>query len=360
MASEFQLAPPVSNQPGTQVVVGDGARGGLASWLERLLPGRPYVVIGDTRVLELWLSDIALDVSQGFLELPPGEAAKTPEVLMDVCRQLHAWGLPRTGFLVAIGGGATGDVAGLAASLHLRGVPIVQVPTTLLAMVDAGLGGKCAVNLPEGKNLLGSFWAPTLTLVDPAFLSTLPELEFRAGLGEVAKYAIGCSLPLFELLETSGASEERLLEVVEACLRIKAAIVEEDPFEQSGGRRVLLNLGHTSAHALESWAAAREMSVPHGLAVAWGLRVALRLAGESGELDTDEADRCNALLDQLVLPGRASDLVAEPPRPDELLPFLARDKKRRAGELRFVQPTGLGACAPVSVSPRQLLDAMLL
>ncbi len=261
--------------------------------------------------------------------------------------------------MIAIGGGATLDLAGLAASLHMRGVPVAHVPTTLLAMVDASLGGKTAINLPEGKNLLGSFHQPRFVLVDPLFLATLSEEDFLAGLGEVAKYAIGFSRELFETLmeqESLTPGSPAVPEIIERCLREKARIVEQDPLEQSGVR-ALLNLGHSSAHAFEAAAKARGTVLPHGLAVALGLRVALQLATELGEIDTGYRDPCLCLLDKLGLPRELPDRL-KGIESSEYLEYLLRDKKRRSDALDVVLPVPEHACIRTEVEAERLIAWM--
>ncbi len=357
MAIELALSAPPGNQPGTRVLIERGLFARLPALLGEHIGAKEHIVIADAGVLRLWRGSLTLDPPCGVVELPDGEAAKTPSVLIDVCRTLVESGLPRDGYIVAIGGGATGDLAGLAASLHLRGVPIVQVPTSLVAMVDACLGGKCAINIPEGKNLIGTFWNPSLMLVDPNLLSTLPEVEFRAGLGEVAKYAIGFSMDLLELLEASGRGSLDVPVVVETCLRLKADVVQRDPFERH--ERALLNLGHTTAHALESWAAEHDERIPHGLAVAVGLRVALDLALQRVTIAEHEHTRANRLLDRLGLPAILSDLTARTPTRETLAGFLARDKKVIDGSLRFVLPNALGHSKLVTVDAEALADAIL-
>ncbi|MFQ5504052.1 MAG: 3-dehydroquinate synthase family protein [Planctomycetota bacterium] len=352
------------NATGTQIVLSRGSRAELT---ERLTWSRGgYVLVMDAEVERLWGAEV-LDLvpeAAGTIRVPAGESAKSPETLVRVCRELVRIGLPRSGCVVAIGGGATGDLSGLAAALHLRGVSIVQVPTTLLAMVDASLGGKCAVNIPEGKNLIGCFHLPELVLVDPDFLGTLPEIDFLSGVGEVAKYAIGFSRELFGTLERDGMpapGSSDLVDLIQSCLCIKSEIVSEDPTEREGRRRVLLNLGHTTAHALETHAASAGTRLPHGLAVALGLRVALELAAGRGLLAEEDRARSQALLDRLGLPARLVELLpdAPPPTARQLGDYLRRDKKRRRAELRVVLPLGLGHSGVEEIAEPSLTEAIL-
>ncbi|MEZ5988553.1 MAG: 3-dehydroquinate synthase family protein [Planctomycetota bacterium] len=349
-STRFVVRPHRPEAPGTEVLVGPGTRGQLARELALRFAGRPVAVVADRGVLVGWRGFVDGLAPFTVLEVPAGEPAKQPAVLVEVLRALARAELPRRGLVLAFGGGATGDLAGLAAALWHRGVELVQVPTSLLAMVDAALGGKCAVNLPEGKNLAGVFWEARLVVVDPELLATLPMLEFRAGLGEVAKYALGFSTELLDLCERRHdlgplSDPVDLAAIVARCLRIKAAIVEEDPLE-TRGRRALLNLGHTTAHALEAWAAAKGGTIPHGLAVAFGLRVALHAARARGRVDDAAHERALMLCDSWRLPAGWAELAPGLPRPgvDDLVPLLRRDKKRDDDSLRVVLPKALGAC----------------
>jgi 3-dehydroquinate synthase len=244
--------------------------------------------------------------------------------------------LDRRATVLAFGGGSIGDLAGLAASLFLRGVRFVQVPTSLLAMVDSSVGGKTAINLPTGKNLVGTFWPAAEVLIDPEFVASLPDAEFRSGMGEVLKTAIGLCAELFALLE---AQPNRMLarepatlgRAIELSVRAKIRVVESDLLER--GQRRLLNLGHTLGHALE---AASGFTEPHGVAVARGLHFALERAVSRGAIDAASARRCRELL-------RRYGFEATPLPPWRTLEsFLRRDKKTDGRLLHVVLPTGIG------------------
>ncbi|PIE22412.1 MAG: hypothetical protein CSA62_12415 [Planctomycetota bacterium] len=335
----------------TGILLGAGLRLKLGALLDEHFKGAPRVVLVDQGAWKHWGEHVAstLGPATKLIELPGGEACKTPEQWIASCRQLIQFGLPRNGYLVAIGGGATCDLAGAVAATHLRGIRIAQVPTTLLAMVDAGLGGKCAVNLPEGKNLLGVFHNPELLIVDPEFLRTLSSEELRAGFGEICKYAVGFSSDLYDTLDKLPTDEahkptihydnvapEFWDGVLEYCLTIKGNIVSEDPREGEAGKRILLNLGHTSAHALETLAARRGKHLPHGIAVGLGLRVALELAGYLGRYPKSERLIAHRILSRFGQLERLPWTEAFPR--DELLELLAHDKKRRNDWLRIILP----------------------
>jgi 3-dehydroquinate synthase len=267
-----------------------------------------------------------------------GEDAKSLATIEALERAFAAWGLLRGDAVVALGGGVVGDTAGFAAATYARGVDVVQVPTTLLAMVDSAIGGKTGVNLPEGKNLVGAFHQPRAVLQDPSVLATLPDSEYRSGLGEVAKYALLGDEVLTQLLETRAgellAREPALLtDVVGRCAAAKATVVAADEFERTGARAAL-NLGHTVGHALEQ---ATGYALAHGEAVAIGLVFATRLAAALERIPVQAADRARELVASLDLPiGAPAGL-----RADDLLAFMARDKKSTGG-LTFVLPGAAG------------------
>ncbi len=268
-----------------------------------------------------------------LVEIPDGEANKTLETVSGLYERLVAAGLDRRSPVIALGGGVVGDVAGFAAATYLRGVPFVQIPTSLLAMVDASVGGKTGVDLPQGKNLVGAFKQPALVVIDPAVLSTLPSAEFRSGLAEVVKHGMIGAPALFEALEDrEGTSPPALAELIADAVRVKVAVVEEDPFES--GRRAVLNLGHTFGHAIESVSGYR---VRHGEGVAIGLAAATRLAARLGLCDPALVARVEGLLARLELPTRAPGMA-----PEQIVAAMATDKKRNGSRLRFVLPRSLG------------------
>ena len=289
--------------------------------------------------------------------LPEGEAAKRLAVVEDAARGLARLRAERRDPLVAIGGGALGDTAGFLAATWLRGVPVIHVPTTLVAQIDSSIGGKTAVDLPEGKNLVGVFHQPAAIVVDVRFLRTLPARQLRAALGEAAKMAALGDDRLFELLETEGAAmaageprvhdDGALAEVVERCGTAKIEVVTADEREQGG--RITLNLGHSLAHAIE--AAAGYEGILHGEAVAYGLRGACRIGVAVESTPPERAARIEALLDALDL-GRA-------PLPcplDAVMGAIVTDKKHAGGRLRWVLPTATGVTIRSDV-PDEIVEA---
>jgi 3-dehydroquinate synthase len=331
--------------------------GGLRHVGDLLADRRRAAVVSQAAVADVHGDDLlasltAADIEARLLLLDDGEEAKTLTTIERLARELADWGLLRSDVIVALGGGVVGDTAGFLAATYYRGVDLVQLPTTLLAQVDAAIGGKTAVNLPEGKNLIGVFHQPIAVICDIATLTSLPDREYRAGLGEVLKYALLGDEELRSLVETvpdelAARDPALLTEVVARCAAIKANVVELDELERSG-RRATLNLGHTLGHALER---AGGHSLLHGEAVAIGCVYAYELAARIGRVPEVEVARVRQLAERLDLPvtteiGPASDLLA----------YMYRDKKA-AGELTFVLP-GPDGVTRVEVPESIAVDAM--
>ncbi|MER2597946.1 MAG: 3-dehydroquinate synthase [Caldilineales bacterium] len=268
-----------------------------------------------------------------LLPIPAGEAHKTLETVATLYDAFLAAELDRHSPVVALGGGVVGDVAGFAAASYLRGVPFVQIPTSLLAMVDASVGGKTGVDLPQGKNLVGAFKQPALVLLDVETLQTLPSAEFRSGLAEIVKHGIIGDPGLFEVVE--GSARLTLEELVTRAVQVKIAVVQQDPFEQ--GRRAVLNLGHTFGHALETLS---HYTLRHGEAVSIGLVMAAYLAARLELCAAELPARVESALARLGLPVRAPGFA-----PQAVLAAMQTDKKRAHGRLRFVLPRAIGDVA---------------
>jgi 3-dehydroquinate synthase len=269
------------------------------------------------------------------LTIPDGEAAKTLRTVETLGRDLARVGVRRADAVVALGGGVVGDTVGFTAAVYQRGVAVVQAPTTLLAMVDAAIGGKTAVNLPEAKNLLGAFHQPVAVVADVSTLATLPDPEYRSGLGEIAKYSLmpdGTAVAAIldgHPTAVRDRDPEVLTDLVAECAAVKAAIVARDPEDRTGARATL-NYGHTLAHALETTA---DYAIPHGEAVAVGLCFAANLARAMERVDDDAVLAVHDRVVGLGLPTA----VPEPRPADELVAVMRRDKKTRH-ELTFVLP----------------------
>jgi len=274
--------------------------------------------------------------------LPPGEAAKSWETLAQLIDRLVALGVERSDYVVAFGGGTVGDLVGFAAAILKRGCHYVQVPTSLLAQVDSSVGGKSAINIPAGKNLVGAFHQPSTVLIDVSTLATLPERELRAGYAEVVKYGLIGDAGFFAWCEANGAAllagdSEARLHAVETSIRMKAAIVEEDERETTG-RRALLNLGHTFGHALE---AESGFALLHGEAVALGMVLAFRFSAARGLCRSEDAERVERHLAGEGLPTRLAEAGIEAPS-ERLTGHMAHDKKKAGGRLPFILARGIG------------------
>jgi 3-dehydroquinate synthase len=290
------------------------------------------------------LEDAGLRVA--LCTMPAGEAYKTLETVSDLYRQFLAAGLDRSGLVLALGGGVVGDVAGFAAATYMRGLPLVQAPTTLLAMVDSSVGGKTGVDLPAGKNLVGAFKQPALVVIDPSALATLPAVDFRAGLAEVAKAGVIGSPELFGRLE-DGRTE--LAWLIRQAVAVKVDVVEADPYEQ--GRRAVLNLGHTFGHAFERLSA---YQLRHGEAVSMGMAAAARLAVDLGRCPPHVARRVTGLLDHLELPTALPEYA-----PEAVWDAMTADKKKQGARLRFVLPLDIGRVEVFDDVPREAVLAVL-
>ncbi len=263
---------------------------------ERSPRAEKALVVTDTNVRGHYGERVSASLSaegiQPFVHvIPAGEKSKTPESYFALIGMLANCGFKRTDVVVALGGGVVGDLAGFAAATYMRGINIVQAPTSLLAMIDSSIGGKTGVDLPQGKNLLGAFWQPKAVVVDELTLETLPEYEWKNGIGEGIKYACLSGGRILEILK--GNLKENIGEFTELCAKYKADIVVAD--EREGGKRKLLNFGHTVGHAIEK---ASDFRIPHGVAVANGIEIMVRAAKEHGDIGGADYDGILSLLDK--------------------------------------------------------------
>jgi 3-dehydroquinate synthase len=338
------------------VLVGAGLAGELSRLLdERRLPAHRFVV----STPRIWrIHDRALGrlpARRSPILLPDGERHKTLGSVSRVYEALVRAGADRASTIIAFGGGVIGDLAGFAAATYLRGVDLVQVPTTLLGQVDSAVGGKVGVNLAQGKNLVGAFHPPALVVSDPLLLATLPRREFRSGLYEVVKYGVIASRDLFErvsagLPDVFARDPDALHPIIVESCRIKADIVGRD--ERDAGPRRVLNLGHTVGHALETLTRYRRFL--HGEAVALGMLVAAGLAVSRAAMDAADHDRLKQTIAQMGPLPTLGDLSAT-----DALSAIRLDKKVVAGRLHFVLPTAIGAVSIVDdVAERELVRAM--
>jgi 3-dehydroquinate synthase len=341
------------------VVVGPSILQDSATLLPELAGAEQGFVVADPTVAEAFLDEFTdglrpLGLRVVHLGVPAGEEAKTHPTVMALHRQLATHAAHRDDVVVALGGGSVGDVAGFVAATYMRGMRIIQVPTTLTAQVDAAIGGKTGVNLPEGKNLIGAFHQPVAVLADVATLATLPERQFRSGLAEVAKYGLALEPPILELLDRRldavlARDPAVTEEVVALCVRVKAGIVATD--ERDRGARLVLNYGHTLGHALEQLEEYAGRS--HGEAVAVGMMFAARLAEELGMAMAGLAARHARTLSSLGL-----ELNGPLPASDRILDAMRMDKKYRGG-IRFVLLEDVGRPLVVEQVPEDVLTRVL-
>lgn len=323
-----------------------------------------WIVVYDTRI-----SDFAERIAAGLpdevpvtrLPVPSGEESKSPEQLVALWTKLAEARVDRKAVVVAVGGGVLGDLAGFLAATWNRGIRFVQIPTTLLAMVDSSVGGKTGINLPTAKNVVGAFWQPHLVWADLTALSTLPDREYRSGLAEVVKYGVILDPHLFAMLESNtdrilARDPEAVAFIVQRSCELKAQVVAEDEFETTG-LRAILNYGHTFGHALE--ALTGYGTLLHGEAVSIGMTMAAHLAAILGRWPTELCIRQTELLERLHLPTRVSGAAAIPCDPQRVLQAMQSDKKTEHGQLNLILPTRLGHVETVrGVDPETIAGAI--
>lgn len=306
--------------------------------LEQGLKGSVFL-LSDENVAAYYLKDVEQNLqNKGIrwhsLILPAGEQTKNMLTIQEIWATMVKAGIDRTSCLVALGGGVVSDIGGFAAATYMRGIPWVALPTTLLAMADASLGGKTGVDLPQGKNLVGAFHAPRFVLADPETLNTLPETEWRAGMAEIVKAGIIGDPQLFEICaEGEEEVRQKMGEVLARAMGVKIRVIEEDPYER--GRRAALNLGHTVAHAVETLS---EYQILHGFAVAMGMVAEAQLAYQIGLCSLEVKERIEQTLENLGLPTRLPKQFA----PQAIVQAMQTDKKKQLGEVRFALPERIG------------------
>lgn len=346
------------------IVLADGGRYQLGAYLQEVLPGRRLWVVSDTLVARLYGQELVQRLNQEgwqvhLLTVARGERSKSWPAVQRLIQQLLDQGADRSSALVALGGGVIGDLTGFVAAVFMRGIPVVQVPTTLLAMVDASIGGKTAINIPAGKNLVGAFHQPSLVLIDPEVLVTLPHQERLNGLAEVVK--MGFILEASLLTDLTGPARqllddrllqprEQLLDIIRRAVAGKAQVVAAD--EREGNQRRLLNFGHTLGHALEK---ASGFQLKHGEAVAIGMAAALDLSVTLAGLPAAAAQEGRALLTGLGLP------TMSPPLPlADILQALQVDKKKQGDNLIFILLRRWGEAVVHPAVPLTLVTDWLL
>lgn len=330
--------------PTYEVVVEEGALARLPQVIRDVAPGHRVVVITDDTVRPLHGSRVADPLSPAaVLSIPPGERHKTRDTWARLTDDLLRQGLGRDTVVLAIGGGVVGDIAGFVAATYMRGVPVVQVPTTLLAMVDASVGGKTGVDTPAGKNLVGAFHQPAAVVIDPSVLATLPPEHLRAGFAEVVKHGVVADAAYFDraaalapalAARTPGVHPE-LADLIARSVEIKAGIVARD--ERESGLRKVLNFGHTIGHAIE---AGLRYQTLHGHAVAIGLVAEAKVAERLGIAEQGLAQAIEQVCRRAGLPTGVPDIPM-----DQLLAWTRSDKKARGGHVEYALPARIGVMA---------------
>lgn len=319
------------------VIIGGGILSSLGEECVSLFGKSRAVIVTDSNVKEFWLDEAKKSLQLAGIDtlvfvFKAGEESKNSETLFELIEFAAANKLTRSDFLVALGGGVTGDMTGLAASLYLRGIPFVQVPTSLLAAVDSSVGGKTAVNLKAGKNLMGAFYQPSLVLCDTNTLSTLPEEEFANGMAEIIKYGVIFDKELFDKVQ-SGDVKSDMENIIARCVELKRDVVARDEFDK--GDRQLLNFGHTMAHSIEKIS---NFEIAHGSAVAIGMVIAAKASHALGWSKEDctaaiiEANKNNNLPTECNFAAK------------DLADIALSDKKRTGGTINFVIPEIMGKC----------------
>ena len=330
------------------VIIGAGLLKNACAHVPIELSGRKIFILYDKNVQShVDILVLSLATTPIMMAVDGGEKTKSFEQLQNVLSWLLDNHVDRKSVLFVVGGGVVGDLGGFAASVVLRGVPFVQIPTTLLAQVDSSVGGKTGINTSQGKNLVGAFYQPVAVLCDTDTLKTLPIRELRAGYAEIVKYGLLGSREFYDWLEGQGKKvlaldPDVLIHAIETSCAMKADIVGDDEFERAGGRRALLNLGHTFAHALEA-AAGFDGRLLHGEAVAIGLVLAHRLSLKMGLCSGQDVGRVQSHLKSLGLMTEISDIT--PPlkqSADDIVALMANDKKASGGKIGFILSRGIG------------------
>ena len=347
-APQETIVPVALGERAYDIVIGRDAIATLGRRIAALRPGARVAILTDENVARAHLSRVADILKASGIEstpivVAPGESSKNYATFGAVCEAIIAARIERNDLVVALGGGVIGDLAGFAAASVRRGLDFVQVPTSLLAMVDSSVGGKTGINSPRGKNLIGAFHQPILVIADTAALDTLPEREFRAGYAEVVKYGLLGDADFFAWLEANwrevyagGAAREHAIAV--SC-RAKAGVVARD--ERETGERALLNLGHTFGHAFEAGAGYSQRLL-HGEAVALGCVMAFEFSERQGLVGGNSVARVRAHLADAGLPTKVRDVQGGVPDVERLMELIAQDKKVKRGKLTFILARGVG------------------
>lgn len=342
------------------ILIGSASLHEIGADLARRKIGNRYCIIADETVAGLYSETIEQSLRDNNIQVecitfPAGEESKNLKLYAHLCSLLAKKGYDRKDCIIALGGGVTGDLAGFVAATYLRGIPFLQIPTTLLAQVDSSVGGKTGVDIPEGKNLVGAFYQPKAVYIDIEVLKTLPRDEFLGGMAEVIKYGVIRDRSFFDYLESEREAilslDHNVLEyVVQTCCQIKAQVVAED--EREADLRRILNFGHTIGHAVE---AVSDFSIIHGNAVAIGMTAATRIAQELNIFSEEEGKRVISMLKEYELPIE----IPKDFNRERIKEFLKTDKKNVAGKIAYILPTSIGEVKITSAVPEVVVDHVL-
>ena len=329
--------------------IGEGLLDRVGEYISHLTLGKKIMIVSDDTVAALYLDRLkaALD-NLGYechsYVFPHGEESKCADTYLGILSALASAHFDRSDSIFALGGGVVGDISGFSAATYMRGIRYVQIPSTLLSAVDSSVGGKCAIDIKEGKNLVGAFWQPSAVICDVKLLDTLPKEYFSDGMAEVIKYAMIRSRSLADIL-AGGKAKERIIDVIEECVRIKRDIVAVD--ERDTGLRAILNFGHTAAHAIE---AESNFSISHGRAVGMGMLMICKGARKMGLCSEDTVATLRSMMEDY-------SLTLECPYPTEiLLPYIKNDKKCKGDSVELVLPRSVGECELRKVAFEKIHD----
>ena len=320
------------------VLVGEGCFKDAGALIKNVFPKGKIAIITDDKVGPLYCDKLCKNLEgNGFSDIfvftfPNGETSKNSKTLIEITEFLAEKNLTRSDMIIALGGGVVGDITGFAASIYLRGIKFIQIPTTFLAAIDSSVGGKTAVNLSAGKNLIGAFYQPELVICDPKLFETLEEKYFSDGVAEAIKYGAILDKDLFELFE-KGNMKENIEKIIVRCVELKNQVVSEDEFDV--GLRQLLNFGHTIGHSVEKCS---NFEITHGHGVAIGMAIITRGSKASGITPTDDAKRLENLIKKYNLPTECEYSA------DELYAPAVSDKKRTGGDITVIVMEKIGKC----------------
>jgi len=337
----------VSATKSYDVLIDNGIRTQIGTYAKNIVKGRNAAIISDTNVWPVYGDEIVNSLQTAGFQcfhyvFPAGESSKNGNTYLSILNFLAANHINRSDLLVALGGGVVGDITGFAAATYLRGIAFIQLPTTLLSMVDSSVGGKTAIDLDAGKNLAGAFYQPSLVLCDIDTLNTLPADNFSDGCAEVIKYGVLYDEDLFAHLEKTGLDFDKI-RVISRCIALKRDVVAEDEFDT--GSRQKLNLGHTIGHGVE---ACSHYAVSHGKAVAIGMAIVAKAAHKNGFCEQNVFDRISRILDLFKLPQKSAYHA------DDLFAAALSDKKRAGSYVNLIIPRKIGYCEITSYPIKDL------